>query len=275
MAGKVLGLLLAGLTAAWLSACGGDEGRAGGEPVTAADTARLRSVLRSDPTNAALRLRLAERLAALGRRGEAVGLLTEGIAVDSGAVGLWNARSLLLAELGDTSAALAGWSWSLRLEPGQREAWLELGFLHAGRGDVEAADIARRLLRGSRDAEERLQAWHLTGVYHANRGEAAAAIAAFDSCMLLRYTFLDAYIEKGILLQGEGRHREALATFRLASTVDKSNPDAWHGQAGSLEALGELPAAADAYARALALDTSLRAARRGLERTAAEGMRDP
>jgi len=268
-------MVLPGLLAAWLSACDGGEGRAGGEAVTVADTARLRSMLLSDPANAVLRLRLAERLAVSGRRGDAVGLLTEGIAADSGAVGLWNARSLLLAGLGDTAAALAGWSWSLRLDPGQRDAWLEMGFLHAGRGDVAAGDIARRLLRDSRDAEDRLNAWHLLGVFHANRGEAAGAVAAFDSCIVLRYTFLDAYIEKGILLQGLGRHREALAVFRLASAVDKSNADAWHGQGGSLEALGDPAAAAEAYARALALDTALRAARRGLERTAPRAMQSP
>jgi Flp pilus assembly protein TadD len=54
----------------------------------------------------------------------------------------------------------------------------------------------------------------------------------------------------------------------MASAIDKSNADAWHWQGASLEALGDTQEAADAYARALALDTSLRAARRGLERTA-------
>lgn len=169
---------------------------------------------------------------------------------------------------GDTSGAMGDLERSLRLDPAQTSQWLELGFLHAGRGDAEAEAIARRLLLEHPDAETRLQAWYLLGILYGNQGDTADAIRAFDSCIVIRYSFLDAHIEKGILLQGKGRYREALTVFRMASAVDKSSADAWHWQGASLEALGDTEAAADAYARALALDTTLRAARRGLQRTA-------
>jgi tetratricopeptide (TPR) repeat protein len=201
---------------------------------------------------------------------EALTVLTEGIRMDSGSTVFWNARAALLARSGDTVGAMADLDRSLQLDAGQQAQWLELGFLHAGRGEAAAEEIAQRLMREGLDADTRAQAWYLTGLCRSNRGEARGAIQAFDSCIVLRYGFLDAYIEKGILLHGMGRHQEALASFRLASAVDKSNADAWHWQGECLEDLGDTEEAADAYARALALDTTIRAARRGLERTAGQ-----
>lgn len=248
-----------------------DTGRSGdasgGNASIASDTAKWRAMLRDDPSNHLLRLRLSEGYSSSGRVGDALSVLSDGLRADSGATVLWNARAALLALAGDTAAAMGDLERSLRIDPGQTSQRIELGFLHAGLGDTEADSIALQLLREHPDAETRVQAWYLLGILRGNRGETADAIRAFDSCIVIRYSFLDAHIEKGILLQGMGRHREALATFRMASAIDKANADAWHWQGASLEALGDAEGAADAYARALALDTALRGARKGLERT--------
>ncbi|NDC78475.1 MAG: tetratricopeptide repeat protein [Chitinophagia bacterium] len=249
-----------------------DTGRGGGAAegtdTVESDLSKWRVLLQQDPSNLDLRLRLAEGYSISRRTQDALSTLTDGIRADSGLTVLWNARASVLALAGDTAAGIGDLERSLRLDPGQTSQWLELGFLHAGRGDAEAEAIAGRLLREHPDAETRLQSWYLMGILFGNRGQTAEAIRAFDSCIVIRYSFLDAHIEKGILLQAVRQHREALAAFRMASAIDKSNADAWHWQGASLEALGEREAAAEAYARALALDTTLRAARKGLERTA-------
>jgi tetratricopeptide (TPR) repeat protein len=229
---------------------------------------KWRVLLQQDPSNLAVRLRLAEGYSTSGRAQDALSILTDGIRADSSLTVLWNVRASVLALSGDTSAAMGDLERSLRLDPGQTSQWLELGFLHAGRGEAKAEAIAARLLREQTDADTRVQSWYLLGILHGNRGQTAEALRAYDSCIVTRYSFIDAHIEKGILLDGMRKHGEALAAFRMASAIDKSNADAWHWQGTSLEALGDREAAADAYARALALDTTLRASRRGLERTA-------
>jgi len=263
-------IVLASVLITFLSCSERGRGGGAGDGATsmATDITKWRAMLQEDPSNLTLRLRLAEGYSATGRLQDALSTLSDGIRADSGSTVLWNARASLLALSGDTAAAIGDLRRSLRLDPGQTSAWLELGFLHAGRGDAEAEAIAGRLLCEHTDAETRVQSWYLLGILHGNRGRASEAIRAYDSCIVTRYSFIDAHIEKGILLEGLGRHGEALATFRMASAIDKSNADAWHWQGASLEALGDTQEAADAYARALALDTSLRAARRGLERTA-------
>lgn len=243
-------------------------GAGGGNAAVESDITQWRIMLQEDPSNLSLRLRLAEEYSTSGRVDDALSTLSDGIRADSASTVLRNARASVLALSGDTAAAMSDLEQSLRLDPGQTPQWLELGFLHAGLGDAEAEAIAGRLLRERTDAETRVQSWYLLGIFRENRGQTAEAIRAFDSCIVTRYSFIDAHIEKGILLEGQKKYREALAAFRMASAIDKSNADAWHWQGASLEALGDKEAAADAYARALALDTTLRAARRGLERTA-------
>lgn len=261
-------IVLTAVLFTFLSCSERGRGGAAGDNALASDIPKWRTMLQEDPSNLTLRFRLAEGYSATGRIQDALSTLSDGIRADSGSTVLWNARASLLALSGDTAAAIGDLRRSLRLDPGQSSAWLELGFLHAGRGDAEAEAIAGRLLREHTDAETRVQSWYMLGILHGNRGRASEAIRAYDSCIVTRYSFIDAHIEKGILLDGMRKHREALAAFRMASAIDKSNPDAWHWQGTSLEALGDREAAAEAYARALALDTSLRASRRGLERTA-------
>lgn len=235
---------------------------------TVADTEVWRAQLAEDATNQPLRLQLAGALSASGRRAEAISLLRDGLRIDSTSTALWNALAVLQSATGDTTAALAGLRTSLRLDPRQAAPRLELGFIYAAMGDKRAEDLARQLLQEGLGLEVRLQSWYLLGVHYGNQGMTERALAAFDSCIVLRYTFLDAHIERGILLVKERRYKEALGCFRRASAVDKSNADAWYWQGECLEAEGEPLEAADSYARALALDTTLKAAARGLERTA-------
>jgi|GEM_PF-632304 len=261
-----------GLAAAgWLCSCSGGQGGPDrsltAQAQSVVDTAAWRALLAEDITNQPLRIRLAGALSAAGRQEEAMGLLKEGLRIDSTSTAFWNLLATLLSATGDTSAALACLRTSLFLDPRQSAPRLELGFLYAALGDPKAEEIARQLLQEEKDEEARLQSWYLLGVFFGNQGLTAKALAAFDSCIVMRYTFLDAHIERGILLFKDRRYKEALGCFRRASALDKSNADAWYWQGECLEAEGEALEAADSYARALALDTTLKAAARGLKRT--------
>jgi tetratricopeptide (TPR) repeat protein len=226
----------------------------------------LESRLQQHPDSVGIRLELAGIWQEAGQSAKAIALVEEGIARDSTQSILWNRKASLELAGNDTLAVIRSLQNSLRSDPDQPVILLELGFIQAARQDSAALRIANDILNGKDDPALQSQARYLKGIYHANTGDTAAAIGDFDSCILNDYTFVDAYLEKGILLFDRMQYDAAINTFDKALTVQATNADAYYWKGRSLEAKGNKKEAVEHYRKALGLDESLTAAREALKK---------
>lgn len=170
-------------------------------------------------------------------------------------------RGAILLESGDTSAAITALRSSSAAAPMFSEPLLQLAAIYANRGNAEAIQIADTLIRGSQEIRTTSQARFIKGLYYSNINDNAAAIAAFDECIQNDYTFLEAYIEKGLLLYDEKKYREALAVFERVIQVSNTFAEAYYQSGRCHEALGNTTEAKEYYQKAYGLDKTFTAAR--------------
>ena len=80
------------------------------------------------------------------------------------------------------------------------------------------------------------------------------------------YYFLDAYMDKGILLYDNKEYAQALQTFQLAAKISPTFADAYYWQGKVQEAMNKKQEAKQNYERAYSLDKSLIEAKSAAEK---------
>jgi len=122
-------------------------------------------------------------------------------------------------ELGRSDEAIAAYEEAGRLEPTfAAECLMNIGLVHAGRDDLEAA------------------------------------LASFDAATRADPTNARAHYNRGLALRRAGREEEAAGAYRASITLDPSFPDAHHNLGFLLEREGRTAEALEHYADALASD---------------------
>jgi tetratricopeptide (TPR) repeat protein len=259
------GFLMSVLTGLWMIGCHEPSGRSAGQNLQ--DPTRADSILLTQhPDSVALRLSLSGQYEFAGDPMRAMQLISDGLKRDSLEPRFWNRKASILLSGRDTTGAIGSLLRSLDIAPRQTDILLELGFIYADRKDAAALTVSENILSPSGDPNYRAQAYYLQGIYHANLGNITTALESFDRAIGSSYTFMDAYIEKGILLYEQGKFAESQLVFERALSVDNRLADAyyWHGRC--LEATGNGPAALDDYRRALSLDPTIKGAQDGENR---------
>lgn len=209
------------------------------------------------PDSVSLKIKLGDAYDKAGETDKALAVFEKMLLVDSLNPSLHNRKAGLLLYKGDTVGTIATLVNSLVLDDSQEELWLELGFLYADKKDKRALKIADRLIKVSADERVRTRARYLSGIYYSNTGENGKALEAFNNCIINDYSFIDAHLEKGILLYGQQQFTEALATFEKARAISNTNADAYFWTGKSYEALNKVPEAIEFYKKALGLDGSI------------------
>jgi tetratricopeptide (TPR) repeat protein len=126
--------------------------------------------------------------------------------------------------------------------------------------------VADFLLSQSQDPSLQSQARYLKGVYYTNKGMKKEAMKVYDEIILNDYTFLDAYLEKGILQYEEKQFGEALKSFDKALVISNTNAEAYLWTGKCLEALGRKNEALDFYKKTVGLNAGLKEAEDGVAR---------
>ncbi len=163
-------------------------------------------------------------------------------------------RGAILLESGDTAAAIVSLQHSSAAAPMFSEPLLQLAAVYASQGNPEALQIADTLIKGSQEVRTTSQARFIKGLYYSNTDDKEAAIAAFDECIQNNYTFLEAYVEKGLLLYDEKKYPEALAVFERAIQVSNTFAEAYYQSGRCHEAMGNENLAKEYYQKAYGLD---------------------
>jgi len=111
---------------------------------------------------------------------------------------LWKKQYGLFLEKKDTLEALLSLRRYNYLAPEDGDGWLEMAWLLAERKDRGALIITDSLSL-VKDETIRTRAQYIRGLYYSNMGQDDKAIIEFDSTIVYNYTFINAYIEKGII----------------------------------------------------------------------------
>jgi tetratricopeptide (TPR) repeat protein len=134
---------------------------------------------------------------------------------------------------------------------------LLVSLINTGQYD-EALPLARSLYEAAQDessdfsARQRAEharhlAWILTQTGRAEEGQACyAAALAWDT------TYVQPYLDLGLLAGMSGRHQEALDWFTKAVAVAPASPDAWFNYGIALRENGQFSAAETAFGEAIA-----------------------
>lgn len=236
--------------------CGSSESK----PVVAdsysQNIARLEKEVQAHPDSPLIRLELADAYENSGKAEKAIDMYDSLLAVDSTNALWYNRKASLYLSLGDTASALSTLRASLNAQPAQPDLLLEVGFIYADMKNDSALGIASFMER-SPDPLMKTNAKYLRGLYYSNIGEIQKALAAYDDCILYDYTFIDAYLEKGILLYNQKRLPEALKIFEKARTVSSANADAYFWTGKTYEAMDKKDEAIEFYKKTLGLDDKI------------------
>ncbi|HSK11662.1 MAG TPA: tetratricopeptide repeat protein [Phnomibacter sp.] len=164
-------------------------------------------------------------------------------------------------------SAIQAYRQYLGVFPDDEQILLNLANTYAEKGDPLALEICDQLNEAYPTQEIKANTAYIAGIYFSVAGSPSMAREWFDKAIAQRYTFTEAWMERGYSFYDEKMYKEAEQNFLQLIRVNKSNAEAWYWLGKSAEALGKKEKALEYYARAYSLDRSLTEARRAIERS--------
>lgn len=163
-------------------------------------------------------------------------------------------------------SAIVAYRSYLSFFPEDEQILLNLANTYAEKGDSKCLELCKRIAAMYPSPETRASTAFITGLYHNVSGQYPEARKWFDSAINLRYTFTEAWMERGYSFYDEKKFAEAEKNFNQLVTINRGNAEAWYWMGKSAESGGKKNEALDFYLRAYSLDRNLTDARRAVER---------
>lgn len=225
----------------------------------------LLTAVKQQPDSAGLRFKLATALDSIGAYQPALQQMDSLLAKDSSNYGLWYTKGSIAEDAGDTLLAMRSYDIALRIYP-SADAMLGLANLYAERKDKNALPICDQVKRLSMGREYDAHADFIKGIYYARTGDTEKASAAFDDCIANDYTYMEAYIEKGLLYFDNKEYSKALNVFKFASTINALDADPYYWQGRCFEMMNIKDSAVLRFEQALNLERDSKEIQEALER---------
>lgn len=226
---------------------------------------QLMESVKQHQDSAGLRFQLATSLDSIGYYKDASDQMDSLIKKDSLNYAFWFAKAQILEHSKDTAQALQDYGRAIKIYPSP-EALLSVANLYAEQKNRESLIICNRVRDMGLGRETDAHCDFIAGVYHARTGNKQQAIELFNRCIANDYTYMPAYIEKGLVYFDNKQYREALDVFQFASTVDNLYADAYYYMARCYEMMNIKDSAAMRFKQAISLDKKLTEAYEGLKR---------
>jgi Tfp pilus assembly protein PilF len=232
------------------------------------DSARavIQPVVQHYPFNQLLQRNLLMSYYDKGQYAEALRVNTGALQYDSTSSGNWYNRAMVLDGLRDSTKALGSLKRALDLDPQNATIAYELASRFADAADPAALSLCDRIIQEEKRTQKKPDPYTIKGIYYANAGKPVEAIASFDQSIAVDYTFLEAYLEKGMLLFKQRRYADALKVFTLSTTVNNTFADGYYWAARTQQQLHQVQEARLNYERAIAFDKHFTEAREALAR---------
>lgn len=248
----------------FLFACSNNEVAKAGEDELPLKEKELLQAIKQFPDSALMVENLVQYYRENDNYSQAIGSINNAINKDSLNARFWDIKATLHFEEADTLAAIKAFEKSVNLYP-QPDVIISLGVLYAQTRNPLALAMADALLMANK-AEAQKEAWFIKGLYYSNEGDKTRAIAIFDKCINLNYSFMEAYREKAIALYDLAKYKEALAVLDKAVTLQNGFDEGYYYKGRCFEKLNKIPEAIEMYERALMYDKDYVEAKEALGR---------
>ena len=217
------------------------------------------------PDSTGLRLQYIYALDSIAEFKTAIAQTDSLIKKDTANYGIWYARGQVMEDAGDTTGAMHSYSKAINVYPAP-DALLSLANLYAEAKNNKALLLCSRVKEMSLGRSFDANSDFIAGVYYARTGNRQQALQLFDRCIASDFTYMTAYIEKGLVYFDNKQYQEALKVFQFASTVNNLYADAYYYMARCYEMTGQKDSALNRFQQALQLDKNLTQASEGIER---------
>lgn len=224
----------------------------------------MQEQLKMFPDSAGLRLQYAFALDSVGLYKQSLQQVDSLIAKDSLNYGFWFAKGNIAEDAHDTIQALQSYSKAAHIYESP-DALLALANLYAEKKDNRAILFCSRVKALGLGRDYDASCAFITGVYYARTHNMKDALKYFDICITNSYTYMEAYIEKGLLYFDAGQYDKALAVFQMAANVNNLYADAYYYQARCYEMMNKKDSAILNFKQSLQIDPSLKEAQMHLK----------
>lgn len=177
--------------------------------------------------------------------------------------GLWDIKATLHFENEDTINAIRSFENAIDIFP-LPEYVISLGTIYAQTKNPKALILADALI-GADKAKATKEAIFIKGLYYNYTNDKKKAIALFDSCIRLDYTYMFAYREKAIALYDEEKYEEAIKVLTTAVTVQNNFDEGYYWMGNCYKKLNKKEEAIQSYHTALMYDKDFIEARDSLK----------
>jgi tetratricopeptide (TPR) repeat protein len=225
----------------------------------------MRNQLQQFPDSTGIRLQYAFALDSVKMYKEALIQMDTLTKSDTSNYGLFFAQGQIAEDAGDTILALKSYAHAAHLYE-SADVLLALANLYAEMKNDRAVLLCSRVkvLGLGRDMDANCA--FITGVYYARIHKGDEALKYFDECIANNYTYMEAYIEKGLVYFDEQQYQKALDVFQFASTVNNLYADAYYYMARCYEMMNKKDSAVLRFKQSLQLDPTMDEAREHLKK---------
>jgi tetratricopeptide (TPR) repeat protein len=179
----------------------------------------------------------------------AIAEINKAVQKDSSNASLWDKKAELFIEQKDTAGAIQSYLKAIEIFPDPQFV-MSVGWLYAQTKDSLALVMADALLL-SKKARAEKEALLIKGLYYSAMGNKQKAIAFFDECLSLDYTYMFAYREKAITLYDMAKYEEALKVLDKAVTLQNKFDEGYYWMGRCFEKLNRTNDAIESYRSAI------------------------
>ena len=194
----------------------------------------------------------------------ALAQINTAILIDSNNADLRDNQSIIYAQKGDTILAIKSLEKAVDIIAAPQYI-ISLGALYAQTKNPQALAMADALLFAKKSGAEK-EAYFIKGLFYSYNNEKKKAIVFFDKCIGISYTFMDAYLEKGIALYDLQKYTEAANVLQKAVTIQNNYDKGYYYLGRCFDKLNKRTEAIEAYQMAIAYDPNYEEAKDALSR---------
>lgn len=231
--------------------------------------AKFEQQVKNSPDSVGLRLQYAFALDSLNKPKEALQQINILTSKDSNNYGLWFAQGNIAEDAQDTQLAIKSYTTAAHIYQAP-DALLALANLYAEQKNNIAITLCSRVKQLGLGRDYDANCAFIIGVYYARTHDVNNAFKYFDECIAYSYTYMEAYIEKGLLYFDGKQYDKALQVFQMASTVNNLYADAYYYQARCYEMMNKKDSAVMFFKQSLQIDPTMKEAREHLKQLGTE-----
>lgn len=251
---------------AFLFSCSNEGSAPKNTPTDTSVTSTTEQLLQDSSTADTVRKQLIEQLVQKNQYNKALEQIDRLLAKDSSNPGWLYMKADALERSGDTSAAINYYNKAVNKAGIFIEAEMRAANLFAETGNKYALVLCDNLLKNAGATRFRSDILMMKGIYYSKIQNSVKALEVFNQVIREDYSYMDAYIEKGLVYYDQKKYADAWKVFNKSTEVSNTFADGYFWMAKAEEKMNQKEEAIANYKRSLALDQSFSEAREALQR---------